>query len=418
MGNVTVERAEVEIDRQFTRYRELAEKRRVLLGRIEKAESQKQSVKERIFQRVYDEYEKELRRLEDELEPLGKDIEKTRASFRNQIRDIETRSEELRDKLEELSFRSRVGEFEGSMLNEKRAPLAEEYERLIQRHREFSGSLARIDTGETAGHWHDPDRDENRPPEPATDDVHASSPEKARRDTPLSEPTTSAEGPTNGLVRAFEGLASRQDDTSPLRQDRGWAHDDTNPPPGDAGDEDAFVDPTEWVGEFVPEDPPGDPAVTDRHPSAPGSLSEENTSRRARGDSEHTPHPLSELADPHDELGEEADTKDENEDRGDDVPLSGLPILTITKGPGSGKSLPLLPMTMTLGREVDNNIELRDMDVARYHARISFEAGKYVIQDLEGSSGTFVDGQRITKAEIYPGAVIRVGGTELRLGLG
>ena len=404
MGNVTVERAEVEIDRQFARYRELAEKRRVLLGRIEKAESEKQSVKERIFQRVYDEYEKELRRLEDELEPLGKDIEKTRASFRNQIRDIETRSEELRDKLDELLFRSRVGEFEESTANEKRAPLAEEYERLIQRHREFSDALARIDTGETARHRSEPHRDENPLPGQPTARVPASSPEKTRLDAPPSDRRASVEQPTDGIVRAFEGLASRQGDT--------------NPPPGDRSDEDAFVDPTKWVAEFVSEDPPADPAVTDRHPSAPGDLFEEDTSRHAHGESEHTPDPLSELADPHDEFGEGADTRYESKDPGDDAPLSGLPILTIAKGPGAGKSLPLLPMTMTLGREVDNNIELRDMDVARYHARISFEAGKYVIQDLEGSSGTFVDGQRITKAALYPGAVIRVGGTELRLGLG
>lgn len=411
MGNVTVERADVEIDRQFARYRELAEKRRVLLGRIEKAESEKQSVKERIFQRVYGEYEKELRRLEDELEPLGKDIEKTRASFRNQIRDIETRSEELRDKLDELLFRSRVGEFEESTANEKRAPLAEEYERLIQRHREFSDALARIDTGETARHRSEPGatesflpRDENPLPEQVTDDLPASSPEKTRFDAQPSDPRASVEQPTDDLVRAFEGPASRQDDT--------------NPPPGSPGDENVFVDPTEWVGEFVGEDPPADPAVANRHPATPGSVSEKDTSRHAHGESEHTPDPLSELADPHDEIGEEADTTYDSKDPGDDAPLGGLPILTIAKGPGAGKSLPLLPMTMTLGREVDNNIELRDMDVARYHARISFEAGKYVIQDLEGSSGTFVDGQRITKTALYPGAVIRVGGTELRLALG
>ena len=71
-------------------------------------------------------------------------------------------------------------------------------------------------------------------------------------------------------------------------------------------------------------------------------------------------------------------------------------------------------MTMMVGREVDNNIEIRDMNVARYHARISFEAGKYVIQDIEGSPGTFVDGERITKVALAPGAVIRVGGTELK----
>ncbi len=70
---------------------------------------------------------------------------------------------------------------------------------------------------------------------------------------------------------------------------------------------------------------------------------------------------------------------------------------------------------MTLGREVDNNIEIKDIDIARYHARISFEGGHYTIQDLEGSSGTFVDGQKISKAVLTPGSSIRVGNSELKL---
>jgi len=365
MENVTIERAEIALDTELARCRELAEERRALLGRIEKAESQKQSVKESIFKRVFDEYERELRELDDELVPLAKNIEEIRASLRGQIRDIETRSEELRDTIDELTFRFRVGEFEESALNERLAPFADECKRLMQRHKECSDSLARIDSRETA-----PDQ-----------------PEAASRQ---------------------REAAPRPHEAAPL------------------GGEDTLVDPKEWVEEFVAEDTPADPAVADAQPAAPVNDFDGNASRefdedasREEDDPAGDAHdPLSALADPDDELAEEATTRYQSAKPSARAGSGGLPILTITKGPGTGKSLPLLPMTMTLGREVDNNIEIRDMNVARYHARISFEAGKYVIQDLEGSPGTFVDGQKITKAALNPGAVIRVGGTELKFCLG
>jgi pSer/pThr/pTyr-binding forkhead associated (FHA) protein len=92
---------------------------------------------------------------------------------------------------------------------------------------------------------------------------------------------------------------------------------------------------------------------------------------------------------------------------------SGFPVLIIVGGPGSGKKLPLVPMTMTVGREHDNNIELKDEDVARYHARISFQRGQYVLEDLESSTGTWVNDERITEAVLKQGDRIRVGATEL-----
>ena len=72
---------------------------------------------------------------------------------------------------------------------------------------------------------------------------------------------------------------------------------------------------------------------------------------------------------------------------------------------------------MTIGRELDNNIELKDQDVARYHARITYHAGEYVIHDLEGSSGTFVNGEKISKKTLSPGDTIRAGDTELAFDL-
>jgi len=167
----------------------------------------------------------------------------------------------------------------------------------------------------------------------------------------------------------------------------------------------AFVDPTEWVGEFViPE-----PRVAAK---AEGSKTAADTERS--GDEMDN---LSDLADPSDETISAPNEVSSRSSERSIGPSDTLPILTVVSGPAAGKRLPLLPMTMTLGREVDNNIEIKDIDVARYHARISFEGGHYTIQDLEGSSGTFVDGQRISKTVLAPGSSIRVGNSELKLEL-
>jgi hypothetical protein len=241
--------------------------------------------------------------------------------------------------------------------------------------------LARINEGETTLHTDDPDRSIER--------------EGARSDDPLPDRMPSSALPPFSHETEVDAPARVKSD-----------------------DADVFVDPTEWAGEFEQNDTPDEPEITDRNPSGPEDLSGEDETGIPGTKNEQMFDPLSQLADPSDESAEQVDRAQESGDSTGDTSLGGLPILTIAKGPGAGKTLPLLPMTMTLGREVDNNIELRDMDVARYHARISFEAGKFVIQDLEGSSGTFVNGQRISQATLSPGAVIRVGGTELRLDLG
>ena len=91
----------------------------------------------------------------------------------------------------------------------------------------------------------------------------------------------------------------------------------------------------------------------------------------------------------------------------------GFPLLIIVQGPGEGKKLPLLPMTMTLGREVDNDLELKDEDVARYHARIEYDDGVYKLIDIDTSSGTWVNGEKVDETTLENGDKIRVGSTEM-----
>jgi pSer/pThr/pTyr-binding forkhead associated (FHA) protein len=52
--------------------------------------------------------------------------------------------------------------------------------------------------------------------------------------------------------------------------------------------------------------------------------------------------------------------------------------------------------------------------VARYHARILRERDQYVVEDLNSSTGTWVNGERKPRALLSHGDVIRVGQTESR----
>jgi FHA domain len=89
--------------------------------------------------------------------------------------------------------------------------------------------------------------------------------------------------------------------------------------------------------------------------------------------------------------------------------------LVFVNGTHAGQSIPLLPTTLTIGREHDNNIEIKDADVARYHARILYERGEYLVEDMDSTTGTWVNGKRVRRAALAHGDVIRVGQTELAI---
>ncbi|MCI0398711.1 MAG: FHA domain-containing protein [Chloroflexi bacterium] len=69
--------------------------------------------------------------------------------------------------------------------------------------------------------------------------------------------------------------------------------------------------------------------------------------------------------------------------------------LVVRYGPSTKPEFPLPQGTVTLGRESVNDVVLNDPEVSRRHARISFQAGQYIIEDLGSTNGTLVNGQRI-----------------------
>jgi predicted component of type VI protein secretion system len=50
---------------------------------------------------------------------------------------------------------------------------------------------------------------------------------------------------------------------------------------------------------------------------------------------------------------------------------------------------------LTIGRDSSNGVAINDAEVSRKHARLTFQGGKFVIDDLGSTNGTFVNGQRL-----------------------
>jgi CRP-like cAMP-binding protein/pSer/pThr/pTyr-binding forkhead associated (FHA) protein len=78
----------------------------------------------------------------------------------------------------------------------------------------------------------------------------------------------------------------------------------------------------------------------------------------------------------------------------------------------------ILPVArqILIGRSDQNDLRLQDRRVSNRHARLLFEAGRYLLADLGSSNGTFVNGQRIeNRAVLSEGDNLRFGDFEFVL---
>lgn len=79
-------------------------------------------------------------------------------------------------------------------------------------------------------------------------------------------------------------------------------------------------------------------------------------------------------------------------------------------GPTPGVTFPLEGDQLTIGRDSSNGVAINDAEVSRKHSRLSFQGGKYVLEDLGSTNGTFVNGQRLAGPVVLkPGDVVSLG---------
>src|SRR5574339_909659 len=84
--------------------------------------------------------------------------------------------------------------------------------------------------------------------------------------------------------------------------------------------------------------------------------------------------------------------------------------LIMRSGPTPGAAFTLEGDQITVGRDSTNEIVINDAEVSRRHARLTFQGGKYVLEDLGSTNGTFVNGQRLAGPRVLKaGEVVSFG---------
>jgi FHA domain len=92
----------------------------------------------------------------------------------------------------------------------------------------------------------------------------------------------------------------------------------------------------------------------------------------------------------------------------------GLPTVVVKTGPEAGRRVEL-DLEVAIGRQ-DGDLVVEDPEVSRRHAVLRRSGGSVVVEDLDSTNGTFVNGERIrSPITVGPGDQVRVGRTMLEI---
>jgi len=85
-------------------------------------------------------------------------------------------------------------------------------------------------------------------------------------------------------------------------------------------------------------------------------------------------------------------------------------VLQCVGGVLNGELIPVPDSSpMTLGRDEDNTVQVKDRKLSRIHCQVAVRDGRLVIRDLNSTNGTFVNSQRIEERVVSPGDEIQIG---------
>ena len=90
--------------------------------------------------------------------------------------------------------------------------------------------------------------------------------------------------------------------------------------------------------------------------------------------------------------------------------------LVITSGAKEGMELPLGGQPLTIGRSSDSGLVIRDDYTSTHHARLMLLNDSWVVQDLDSTNGTFLDGTRVVVPTQVPlNTPVKIGTTSFEL---
>ena len=73
------------------------------------------------------------------------------------------------------------------------------------------------------------------------------------------------------------------------------------------------------------------------------------------------------------------------------------------------KEVPIGNRPVGIGRAPDNDLPVDNLAVSNHHARVYFEAGRLIVEDLDSLNGTFVNDLRVERATLHDGDSIWIG---------
>ena len=90
--------------------------------------------------------------------------------------------------------------------------------------------------------------------------------------------------------------------------------------------------------------------------------------------------------------------------------------LVITSGPKAGTEFPLGTEPVTVGRSSDSSLVIRDDYTSTHHARLMLWHDDWMVQDLDSTNGTFLDGKRVAVPTSVPlNTTVKIGATSFEL---
>ena len=93
---------------------------------------------------------------------------------------------------------------------------------------------------------------------------------------------------------------------------------------------------------------------------------------------------------------------------------AGQPCLVIISGAEMGRRIDLTHEEVSIGRSDQCTVCVNSDLVSRRHAVINRILGHFIVVDLKSTNGTFVNDQRIERAELKDGDLLRAGKTVLK----